>query len=61
MLAASLNGAIGRAGLLLILAASVSGALSTAYAVRRGDTRLARQSRWYAVLILLGAVVAVAM
>ena len=61
MLAASLNGAIGRSGLLLILAASASGALSTVYAVRRGDTRLARQSRWYALLILLGAVVAVAM
>jgi len=61
VLAASLNGAIGRSGLLLILAASASGALSTVYAVRRGDTRLARQSRWYALLILLGAVVAVAM
>jgi len=61
VLAASLNGTIGRAGLLLVLAATVSGALSTAYAIRKGDARMSSQSRWYALLALLGAVVAVAM
>jgi cytochrome c-type biogenesis protein CcmF len=61
MLAASLNGAFGRAGLVLALAASVSGALATVAGIRRHDNRLTRHSLWYAAMVAGGAVLAVAM
>ena len=59
MVAVSANGAIGHAGLLLILAASTLGALTTGFAIVTGDHRGMRQSLAYAWLILAGAVVAV--
>ncbi len=59
MLAVSSNGALGHAGLLLILAASCVGALSTAFAVVTGNRRGVRQSPTYAWLILAGALIAV--
>ena len=61
MLAASLNGAFGRAGLVLALAASVSGALATVAGIRRHDNRLTRHAMWYAAMVAGGAVLAVAM
>ena len=46
MLAASVNGALGRAGLMLALVAAVFGALSTVYGIRRHDSaRRARRRR----------------
>ena len=39
VLAASLNGALGRAGLMLTLAAATFGAMATVYGIRRGDRR----------------------
>ncbi|MEO6652063.1 MAG: heme lyase CcmF/NrfE family subunit [Ilumatobacteraceae bacterium] len=59
MLAVSLNGALGHAGLLLILAASVIGALSTGLAITTGHARGVRQSVNYAWLIAAGALIAV--
>jgi cytochrome c-type biogenesis protein CcmF len=59
MLALSLNGAMGHAGLLLILAASSVGALSTGLAIVTGNERGVRQAVSYAWLILGGALVAV--
>jgi cytochrome c-type biogenesis protein CcmF len=61
ILAASVNGAIGRAGLMLLLGASVFGALAVLYGLRRGDTKLLRQSPRYAWLGLFGIVVSVLM
>lgn len=61
ILAASINGAIGRSGLMLMLGASVFGALAVLYGIRRGDTKLLKQSPRYAWLALLGIVVSVAM
>jgi cytochrome c-type biogenesis protein CcmF len=61
MIAASLNSALGRAGLLLMLAASVIGALSIVVGIWQGDRRLLRQGPRYAWLCLGGAVVAVVM
>jgi cytochrome c-type biogenesis protein CcmF len=59
MLAVSLNGALGHAGLLLVLAASVMGALSTGVAIVTGNQRGVRQATVYAWLIGGGAVLAV--
>jgi len=59
--AASLNGAVGRGGLLLTLVATTFGAFGTIYAVRAGDRRLLRQAPTYAVMGAVGAVVAVVM
>ena len=47
MIAASVNSALGRAGLLLMLAASVVGALTVFVGVQRGDKRLLRQGARY--------------
>ena len=59
--AASANVALGNAGLLLMLAASTVGALTTAGAVKMGNTKALKQSQVYAWLIAIGAVLAVAM
>ncbi|MEJ7800217.1 MAG: heme lyase CcmF/NrfE family subunit [Ilumatobacter sp.] len=59
MLAVSLNGALGHGGLLLILAASVVGALSTGLAITTGNARGVRQAVNYAWLIAAGALIAV--
>ncbi len=61
MLAASVNGAFGRAGLMLALAAAAFGAIATIYGVRRGDRRVLRMAPIYAWLCLGGAVLAVVM
>ncbi|HEY5663475.1 MAG TPA: heme lyase CcmF/NrfE family subunit [Ilumatobacter sp.] len=59
MIAVGLNGALGHAGLLLMLAASFVGALSTGFAIVVGNRRGIRQAVTYAALILIGALVAV--
>ena len=61
MIAASVNAALGRAGLLLMLAACVMGALTVLVGVRRGDPRLLRQGARYAWMALGGIVLAVVM
>ena len=61
MLAASLNGALGRAGLLITLVASTFGMFGMFVAARRGDRRLAAQMPRYAWLAFGGAVLAVVM
>ena len=58
MLAASTNGLIGNAGLLVVLAGATVGALSTGLAIATGNTRAVRQAPLYAWTILAGAVVA---
>jgi cytochrome c-type biogenesis protein CcmF len=60
-IAASLNGALGNAGLLLMLVSSTVGALATAFAIRSGATRTLRQAPRYAWLGLAGAGLAVVM
>ncbi|MCB0968736.1 MAG: heme lyase CcmF/NrfE family subunit [Ilumatobacter sp.] len=55
MLAVSFNGALGHAGLLLVLGASLVGALSTGFAIRTGNRVGLRQTPVYAWLILAGA------
>ena len=61
MLAASLNSALGRAGLMLCLASAVFGAMATIYGVRRNDGRTLRMAPRYTWLCVGGAVLAVAM
>lgn len=61
MIAASINAALGRAGLMLMLASSVFGGLAVLYGILRRDDRLLRQSPRYAALGLVGTVLAVAM
>jgi cytochrome c-type biogenesis protein CcmF len=61
MIAASVNGAFGRAGLLLMLAACVFGALSVGLGIIQKDQRLLRQAQRYAWLSLAGCVLAVVM
>jgi cytochrome c-type biogenesis protein CcmF len=61
VIAASLNGALGRGGLLLALVAATFGIFSTLYGLRSGDKRLLRQAPRYAWLVLAGSVVAVVM
>ncbi len=59
MLAVTLNGALGNAGLLLVLCASCIGALSTGLAIVSGNRRGVRQAPVYAWLIAGGALLAV--
>ncbi len=59
VLAVSLNGALGHGGLLLLLAASIVGALSTGFAIVTGHAKGVRQAPVYAWLVLAGALVAV--
>lgn len=59
MLALSVNAALGHGGLLLVLAASSVGALSTGFAIVTGNRRGVKQAANYAWLILAGALVAV--
>jgi len=61
MFAASINSALGRAGLLLMLAACVFGALAVLYGIRRGDRKLLKQAPVYAWLGLAGIVLSVVM
>ena len=61
MIAASVNGAFGRAGLMLALIAASFGALSTVYGIRRHDTKTLRQAPIYAWLCVGGALLAVIM
>ncbi len=61
MIAASLNSAVGRAGLMLMLGASVLGALAVLYGIRKGDKKLLRQSPRYAWLALAGITLSVVM
>ena len=61
ILAASVNSALGRAGLLLMLAASVFGALAVLYGIRQNDKRLLKQGPMYALLAFAGVVLAVVM
>ena len=59
MIAISLNGALGHFGLLLMLAASFVGALSTGLAIVVGNRKGVRQATVYAWLILAGALISV--
>ncbi len=61
MLAASLNGALGHAGLMLALAAASFGALATIYGVRTRQPRILRMAPVYAWLCVGGAALAVLM
>lgn len=61
MIAASVNSALGRAGLMLMLGASVFGALAVLYGIRRGDYKLLKQSPRYAWLAFAGIVLSVVM
>jgi cytochrome c-type biogenesis protein CcmF len=59
MLGLSLNGALGHAGLLLLLTAAVIGALSTGFAIVTGNRAALRQSLAYAWVVFGGALIAV--
>ncbi|MEM9041295.1 MAG: cytochrome c-type biogenesis CcmF C-terminal domain-containing protein [Actinomycetota bacterium] len=61
MLAVSANGAFGRAGVLLMLLASLLGASAAVYGIWRDDRRLLKQVPRYAWLAAAGAVLAVIM
>lgn len=61
MIAASLNGALGRAGLLLMLAACTVGALTIVFGIWQKDRRLLRQAPLYAWLALAGCLLSVMM
>jgi cytochrome c-type biogenesis protein CcmF len=61
MIAASINEALGRAGLLLMLAASVIGALTIVVGIWQRDRRLLKQAPRYAWLGLVGVILAVVM
>jgi cytochrome c-type biogenesis protein CcmF len=61
VIAASVNAALGRAGLLLMLAACVVGALTVFAGVRRGDKRLLQQGARYSWMAFGGIVLAVVM
>ncbi len=61
IVAVGINGALGNAGLLLMLAASLIGALTTGLAIVTGNHKGIRQGPVYAALILVGAVLAVLM
>lgn len=58
MLAASVNGAFGKAGLLLVLIAATFGALSTVYWIRRHDAKTLRQAPMYTWLCISGVLLA---
>ena len=57
----AMNGALGRAGLMLVLAAATFGALATIYGVRTRQPRILRMAPVYAWLCVGGAVLAVLM
>jgi len=59
IVAISTNGALGHAGLLIVLAASVVGALSTGLAIVTGNHRGIRQAPNYAWVIAIGSLLAV--
>lgn len=59
MLGLSFNGALGHAGLLVVLAASVVGALSTGLAIVTGNRAGLRQAPNYAWVVAIGALLAV--
>ena len=61
VLAASLNSALGRAGLMLCLAAAVFGAMATIYGIRRHDAKTLRMAPLYTWLCVGGAVLAIVM
>lgn len=61
MIAASVNEAVGRGGLLLTLAASVIGALTIVLGVWQKDRRLLSQAPRYAWLAAIGSIVSVIM
>ena len=61
LFAASINSALGRAGLLLMLAASVFGVLTVLYGIRQHDRKLLKQGPLYAWMAVGGAVLAVVM
>jgi cytochrome c-type biogenesis protein CcmF len=61
VIAASVNAALGRAGLLLMLAACVVGALTVFVGIRRGDKRLLKQGARYSWMAFGGIVLAVVM
>ena len=61
LFAASVNSALGRAGLLLMLASCVFGALTVLYGIRKQDRKLLKQAPLYAWMALGGIVLAVAM
>jgi len=61
MFAASVNGAFGRAGLMLAVVAATFGALSTVYGIRRHDAKTLRQAPIYAWLCVGGALLAIVM
>ena len=61
MLAASLNSALGRAGLMLTLASATFGAMATVYGVRRGDKRILRMAPRYTWICVAGALLAIVM
>ena len=59
MLAVSVNGALGHAGLLIVLAGAVVGALSTGLAIVTGNRQGLRQAPNYAWVVAIGALLAV--
>jgi cytochrome c-type biogenesis protein CcmF len=61
MLAASINSALGRAGLMLMLASSVFGIFAILYGIRRGRKSLLRQAPRYAWLAFAGITLSVVM
>jgi cytochrome c-type biogenesis protein CcmF len=61
MLAASINSALGRAGLMLMLASSVFGILAILYGIRRGRKSPLRQAPRYAWLAFAGITLSVVM
>jgi len=61
VLAASVNSALGRAGLMLCLAAAVFGAMATMYSIRRHDAKTLRMAPLYTWLCVGGAVLAILM
>jgi cytochrome c-type biogenesis protein CcmF len=61
VLAASLNSALGRAGLMLCLAAAVFGAMATIYGIRRHDAKALRMAPLYTWFCVAGAVLAIVM
>lgn len=60
-IAASLNTALGNAGLMLMLVATTFGAFATAFSIRAGATRTLRRAPVYAWMALGGAVLATVM
>ena len=53
-----MNAALGRAGVTLGLAAAILGVITVGYGLIRRRSDLVRMSRWYAMLVLIGGVVA---